>query len=139
MSSSLIVKAIMSGLSRDDIMNIAHYLGIERDTKLTKGEERPSTVYIPSISLFRPEGFKWTHGGKATYKFTDKGEFSSSKISANWTIEDQEDGRKLLKIVFGVRKGTQVYFRWPLQFGDNVSIVEKQTGYKADTAVILFC
>jgi hypothetical protein len=95
----------------------------------------------PSINLFRPEGFKWTHVGKtATYNFYENGGFRASHAgSGTWTIEPQQDKQKLLKIVFNSKKQDTVYFRWSLQFGDNLSIIEKQTGYKNTEPVSLFC
>ena len=99
------------------------------------------TSTIPlTLDFFRQEGFKWTHSDStATYNFYENGEFRTSrKGSGTWTIEDYEDNQKLLKIVFNSKQQSTVYFRWSLQFGNNLSILEKQTGYEHTKQVTLF-
>ena len=95
----------------------------------------------PSIDLFRPEGFKWTHVSKtATYNFYENGGFkSSNNCSGTWSIENQPEKQIFLKIVFKSNQQSTVYFRWSLQFGINLSILEKQTGYKNKEHVSLLC
>jgi hypothetical protein len=99
------------------------------------------TKLLPSINLFRPEGFKWTHVDKtATYNFYENGGFkSSNNRSGTWSLENQPEKQVFLKIVFNSAKLDTIYFKWSLQFGINLSILEKQTGYKNTEHVSLLC
>ena len=63
---------------------------------------------------------------------------SSDKI-LKFINEIRDRDIQTIKIVFNSNQQSTVYFRWSLQFGNNLSILEKQTGYKNTEHVSLLC
>ena len=92
---------------------------------------------------FSKKGLKYKHNNKeAKYLFDKNGSFKrmQGKQYGKWYIIEDETYIKLFVMEFlndsseyFIKKWgneTKVYFRIPLQYGDNISITSLQTGYE---------
>lgn len=93
--------------------------------------------------LFNPKGVHYNHNVRnAKYLFNKDGTFKKirGKQYGKWYIKEDETYIKLFVMEF-LNDSTEyiikkwgneakVYFRFPLQYGDNISITSLQTGYE---------